>query len=227
MTELFPIFVNLRGRKVLVVGAGPIGASKAESLLRAGAEVQVVSPVACKWIEEQASAGKLQWDGREFTNEDLRDVFLCVAATDSESTNHAIFEEARRRHVLWMIPITATSSTLPWSVVVHCRSRFQLPASVPHWRIACELNSNSNLDPSTKSGSSKWDSSAAKFWRAKFPKRSVVRSWSALPVAKRLKNSYSRLRVGLKISVASYVAENSSAKTAFPPPNQNGSSSPL
>jgi precorrin-2 dehydrogenase/sirohydrochlorin ferrochelatase len=100
LAELFPIFVNLRGRKVLVVGAGMIGAPKAESLFRAGAEVHVVAPVACKWIQEQASAQNLHWHRREFVDDDLRDVFLCVAATDSEATNHAIYDAARKRRVV-------------------------------------------------------------------------------------------------------------------------------
>ncbi len=100
LPELFPIFLNLRGRKVLVVGAGTIGASKAESLLRAGAEVHVVAAAGCTWIEEQASAATLVWHRREFADEDLRDMFLCVAATNSEATNHAIYHEARKRQVL-------------------------------------------------------------------------------------------------------------------------------
>jgi len=100
LPELFPIFVNLRDRKVLVVGAGTIGASKCESLLRAGADVHVVAPAACAWIEEQSAAKNLHWDRRQFSADDLQGMFLCVAATDSETTNHAIFDEARKRNVL-------------------------------------------------------------------------------------------------------------------------------
>ena len=41
---LFPTFLKLAGRKVVVVGAGPVGASKIDSLLAAGAEITVVAP---------------------------------------------------------------------------------------------------------------------------------------------------------------------------------------
>ncbi|PYR68279.1 MAG: siroheme synthase, partial [Acidobacteria bacterium] len=41
---MFPAFLDLSGRKVLVVGGGPVAAGKVESLLAAGARVTVVSP---------------------------------------------------------------------------------------------------------------------------------------------------------------------------------------
>ena len=44
--SLFPMFVKLDGRQCLVVGAGPVGESKIESLLATGAAVRVVAPVA-------------------------------------------------------------------------------------------------------------------------------------------------------------------------------------
>ena len=43
---LFPLFVKLEGRKVLVVGGGPVGESKLDALLKAGAAVTVVAPKA-------------------------------------------------------------------------------------------------------------------------------------------------------------------------------------
>jgi len=42
--SLFPIFVKLRGRLVVVVGGGEIAAGKIEGLLRAGARVRVIAP---------------------------------------------------------------------------------------------------------------------------------------------------------------------------------------
>ena len=44
MRELLPIFLHLRGRRVVLVGAGPVGASKLSQLLAAGADVRVVAP---------------------------------------------------------------------------------------------------------------------------------------------------------------------------------------
>jgi siroheme synthase-like protein len=44
MAELLPLFLTLAGRRVLLVGGGPVAASKLETLLAAGADVRVVSP---------------------------------------------------------------------------------------------------------------------------------------------------------------------------------------
>ena len=44
MAELLPLFVNLAGRRVVLVGGGPVAAAKLTQLLAAGADVTVVSP---------------------------------------------------------------------------------------------------------------------------------------------------------------------------------------
>ncbi len=98
--ELFPISMNLRGRKVLVVGAGTVAAAKAEALLRAGAEVHVVAPRATQWVRERASEERLSWHCREFMSEDLQDKFLAVVATDSQRVNQEIFRMAQNQGVL-------------------------------------------------------------------------------------------------------------------------------
>ncbi len=97
--ELFPIFVNLRGRRVLVVGAGSVGAAKAEGLLRAGAEVHVVAPHAKEWVRQKASGKDLLWHAREFAAADVDGTFLVVAATDSPALNQEVFRAAAQRRV--------------------------------------------------------------------------------------------------------------------------------
>jgi precorrin-2 dehydrogenase len=98
--ELFPISVCLEGRKVLVVGAGTVGAARAEGLLRAGAGVHVVAPRATEWVRSNASEQKLHWHAREFTADDLEGMFLVVAATDSPGVNQEVFHTAAARRVL-------------------------------------------------------------------------------------------------------------------------------
>jgi precorrin-2 dehydrogenase/sirohydrochlorin ferrochelatase len=99
-TALFPMFVKLAGRRCVVVGAGPIAESKVESLLGAGAIVLVVAPEATQKLQELARQGAVQWFNRRFVGDDLADVFLAIAATDSSETNAIVFRECRRRGVL-------------------------------------------------------------------------------------------------------------------------------
>ncbi len=98
--NLFPIFLKLAGRPCLVVGAGPVGESKIESLLLAGVEVQVVAPRATRAVRDWARAGKVRWEARGFRPSDLDGAFLVIAATTSAELHEQVFQEARRRGVL-------------------------------------------------------------------------------------------------------------------------------
>lgn len=99
-TILFPMMLNLAGRKCIVVGAGKIAAAKIKALLSCGAKVFVIAPAAVREIRTQASAGKLVWKPRRFVSRDLRGAFLAIAATDSASTNAAVFRLCRAHQVL-------------------------------------------------------------------------------------------------------------------------------
>jgi uroporphyrin-III C-methyltransferase/precorrin-2 dehydrogenase/sirohydrochlorin ferrochelatase len=96
---LFPIFVKLEGRPVLLVGAGPIGESKIGGLLAAGAVVTVVAPVATPEIQKLAEDGKIFWHQRAFDSRDLDGMTLVVAAVPKEIAG-LIYEEAQIRGVL-------------------------------------------------------------------------------------------------------------------------------
>jgi precorrin-2 dehydrogenase len=97
MQRLFPLFLKLKGRKCLVVGAGAIGQSKIASLLDAGAGVQVVAPHATAKVQEWARKEKIRWRKREFHDADLADCFLVVAATSSSSLHKKIFRLAKHK----------------------------------------------------------------------------------------------------------------------------------
>ena len=45
MTPYYPIYVDLRGRRCVVVGGGPVAARKVDGLLECGADVTVVAPI--------------------------------------------------------------------------------------------------------------------------------------------------------------------------------------
>ena len=67
--SLFPMFVKLEGRRVLVVGAGSVGEAKIESLLATGAAVRVVAPKVAPRVQangraKAASNGKRASTGR-------------------------------------------------------------------------------------------------------------------------------------------------------------------
>ena len=67
---LFPAFLKLQGRPVLIIGGGPIAEQKLAALLDAGALVTLVAPQITPAIREQARAGSIQWIEREFRRSD-------------------------------------------------------------------------------------------------------------------------------------------------------------
>lgn len=97
---LFPIMVTLKGRKCVVVGAGKVAAAKIEGLLSCGARVTVISPKAVSRIRTQSRAGKLTWLRRKFSSRDLRGAILAISATDSLTTNEAVFRSCQAQRIL-------------------------------------------------------------------------------------------------------------------------------
>ena len=55
MPALLPLFLTLTGRRVLLVGGGPVAAAKLDQLLAAGADVRVVAPDVDARIERAAA----------------------------------------------------------------------------------------------------------------------------------------------------------------------------
>lgn len=91
----FPLFVDLTGKKAVVIGGGAVGLRRAEVLTRFGAEVTVVSPALLH------AAEGVRHIPREYAPGDLEGAFLAVAATDVPRVNEAVGREARRRGVLF------------------------------------------------------------------------------------------------------------------------------
>lgn len=94
MSQLLPLFVNLAGRRVVLVGGGPVAAAKLTQLLAARADVVVVSPEVHADIERSGVAIVR----RAFRPADLDDAWVVVAAAPPD-VNRAVAEAAERRRV--------------------------------------------------------------------------------------------------------------------------------
>ena len=97
--SLFPMFVKLQGRTVVVVGAGVIAEGKIPGLLAAEAQVRVIAPVATPQIAAWAHDGKLEWIRREFSAGDLDRASLAIAATSAIGVNNSVFQESEFRGI--------------------------------------------------------------------------------------------------------------------------------
>jgi precorrin-2 dehydrogenase/sirohydrochlorin ferrochelatase len=97
--SLFPMFVKLKGRLVVVVGGGAIAEGKIEALLAAGAHVRLIAPQILPRIAEWVRFGKIDWLPKAFAAGDLEGADLVIAATSAPGVNKAVFEEAEVRKI--------------------------------------------------------------------------------------------------------------------------------
>ena len=98
--SLFPIFVKLDGRLMVVAGGGNIAEAKIPGALAAGARVRLIAPSITQQIAEWVRFGKIDWLPKEFEAGDLDGAFLVIAATSAPGVNEAVFREAEARGIL-------------------------------------------------------------------------------------------------------------------------------
>jgi len=100
MPRLFPMFLKLEGRRVLVVGAGAIAEPKIADLLDTGARVKVIAVEGTDSVVRWARRGLIELEEREFVAHDLHGVDLVIVATSSQVLNKLVFFEAQKQKVL-------------------------------------------------------------------------------------------------------------------------------
>jgi siroheme synthase-like protein len=86
-----PANLLVRGRRVVVVGAGRIAARKIESLLAVGAAVEVVAPEVGAGVRAFAEAGRVVLHERSFEPADLQGVWLAFTATGDPAVDRSVF----------------------------------------------------------------------------------------------------------------------------------------
>lgn len=128
-TPLYPLFADLRGRTVLVVGGGTVARRKVEALLEAGARVVVGAPRLEPTLADWAARHRIAHRAGEFDPDWLADAWLAIAATDDAAANHAIADEAERRYV-WVNVVDDVEL-----------SRFQVPARVERGPLQIAISS--------------------------------------------------------------------------------------
>lgn len=89
----FPLFVDLKDKKVVLIGGGTIASRRIGTLRLFGCRIVVVSP------ELRCSDEGITWLQRAYTPGDLEGAAIAVAATNDRSVNHAVWEEAAAKNI--------------------------------------------------------------------------------------------------------------------------------
>jgi precorrin-2 dehydrogenase / sirohydrochlorin ferrochelatase len=95
----YPVFLDISGRRVVVIGGGAVAERKVEGLLVAGAQVTVVSPVLSQGLDRLRQAGAIEHRQRAYRAGDLCGFELAFSATDDGEANSAVSREGRERGI--------------------------------------------------------------------------------------------------------------------------------
>jgi uroporphyrin-III C-methyltransferase / precorrin-2 dehydrogenase / sirohydrochlorin ferrochelatase len=97
--DYFPAFMNLRDRKSVVIGGGPVAARKAAMLARAGADVTIVAPHVTEPLSAEIAAGNYTHHAELFAGHHLNGATLVIAATNDRHINKQVARHGRLRGV--------------------------------------------------------------------------------------------------------------------------------
>ncbi len=93
--KYYPLFLNLKDKKAVVVGGGRVADRKTRTLLKTGARVTIISPTLTVSLQELEDKKKIVHIKRSYKKGDIKDAFLVVAATSSVRTNSQVARDAR------------------------------------------------------------------------------------------------------------------------------------
>ena len=96
---LLPLGLRLRGRRVVVVGGGPVALRRVGALMAARADVTVVSPAAVAALEDLADRGQIHWARRPYEPGDLDDAWLAMACTADPKVNEQVVAAASQDRI--------------------------------------------------------------------------------------------------------------------------------
>lgn len=127
--NLFPLFVDLRGRPVLLVGGGAVAERKARLLVEAGAHLSVGAPTLTPTLEGWRDAGRIAHLPGDFQAHWLQGQRLVIAATDDIAVNQQVATAAETHNVFVNVVDDAELSS------------FQVPAIVDRSPLVVAISS--------------------------------------------------------------------------------------
>ncbi len=99
MSQYFPLFVNLEGKKITVVGAGRIAERRIRTLLSFGAQITVLAPDATEAIQQWDAENKLNWRRGCWGPEReglLEGSLFVLSAADEKNVNEAVYRTCKK-----------------------------------------------------------------------------------------------------------------------------------
>jgi siroheme synthase-like protein len=129
----YPVFLDVKNRRCIVIGGGSVALRKVTALLEAGAAVTVVAPDVVPELRQMAADNKITLAERAYRAGDLAGAFVVVAATDDREANRRVAADAQEHRCLvnavddagcsdFIVPSTVTRGALTIAVSTGGRS---------------------------------------------------------------------------------------------------------
>ena len=99
MAPYYPVYLDIRDRRCVIVGGGQMAEGKVAALRESGAQVCIISPEVTGEIQGMADSGMISLEKREYRDGDLEGAFIAIAATDDSDLDERISREAAARNV--------------------------------------------------------------------------------------------------------------------------------
>ena len=95
----YPIYIDIEDRDVVIIGGGNVCARKAETMMKYGARVTIVSPTFTEEIEGWAAEGRLALQRKTYETSDVDGATIVIASTDDTSVNERVAADCRARRI--------------------------------------------------------------------------------------------------------------------------------
>jgi uroporphyrin-III C-methyltransferase/precorrin-2 dehydrogenase/sirohydrochlorin ferrochelatase len=116
-TPSYPVVLDLTGRRVLVVGGGPVAARRAASAVASGGEVEVVAPWLCEELASLAADRAVLWKARDYVDGDVDGAWFVHTATGDRATDDAVALAAEHART-WCVRADDASASAAWTPAV-------------------------------------------------------------------------------------------------------------
>lgn len=129
--RLFPFFIDIHGKSILVIGAGEVALRRVRGLLEFGAVVRVAAPVLhdAFAVLRRRYGDRLQLEERRFQPGEIEGYFFVLSCTDDAAVETMVYEECKKKG----IPVNLASD--------QSRCDFQFPALILTDELVIGVNS--------------------------------------------------------------------------------------
>ncbi len=117
MNAAYPLLLDVSGKRVVVVGGGPVAARRTLPLVEAGADVHVVAPFVCETLAELIVSGRTSWSPRDYVDGDLDGAWLVHTATGERVVDADVASAAEAQR-LWCVRADDADASAAWTPAV-------------------------------------------------------------------------------------------------------------